>query len=147
LWALLPLVATERLGLAADGYGALFGALGVGAIAGALGLGRIRARLATNGTLGVGGVLYAGALAAVAVVPGFPAARAALVVAGLAWMAVPAPLQAELQLALPAWVRARSLAVYTVTFMGAQAAGALLWGLAANRAGLQPAILLAAAVL
>jgi MFS family permease len=36
LWALLPLIARQRLGLGADGYGALFAALGVGAIAGAL---------------------------------------------------------------------------------------------------------------
>ena len=36
LWALLPLIASQRLGLGADGYGALFGALGVGAIVGAL---------------------------------------------------------------------------------------------------------------
>jgi hypothetical protein len=43
LWALLPLVAAERLGLAADGYGALFGALGVGAIVGALILGWVQA--------------------------------------------------------------------------------------------------------
>ena len=35
LWALLPLIASQRLGLGADGYGALFGAFGVGAIVGA----------------------------------------------------------------------------------------------------------------
>ena len=35
LWALLALVASQRLGLGADGYGALFGALGLGAILGA----------------------------------------------------------------------------------------------------------------
>ena len=40
LWALLPLVATERLGLGANGYGLLLGALGVGAIAGAFTLPR-----------------------------------------------------------------------------------------------------------
>jgi predicted MFS family arabinose efflux permease len=146
LWALLPLVASRRLGLGADGYGALFGALGVGAIAGALVLGRVRTRLSTNGTLGAGGVLYAAALAAVVVVPGFSAALVVLAAAGLAWMAVTSTLQAELQLVLPAWVRARGLATYTVTFMGAQAAGALLWGLAANRVGLQPVVLLAAVV-
>ena len=147
LWALLPLVATERLGLAADGYGALFGALGVGAIVGALVLARLPAGLSTNGTVGLGGVLYAAALAAVVVVPSFPTALVALVVAGLAWMAVTSTLQAELQLVLPAWVRARGLAMYTVDFMGTQAAGALLWGLAANGLGLQPALLLAAGVL
>ena len=147
LWALLPLVASRRLGLAADGYGVLFGAVGAGAIAGALLLGRVQARLATNGTLALGGGLYAGALAAVALLPGFPATLAALLVAGLAWMTVTSTLQAELQLVLPAWVRARGLSIYTLTFMGAQTAGALLWGLAASRAGLQPAVLLAAGVL
>ena len=146
LWGLLPLIASQRLGLAADGYGALFGALGVGAIVGALILGRVSARLSTNGMLGMGGVLYAVALAAVVAVPSFPAALAALVFAGLAWMAVTSTLQAELQLVLPVWVRARALAIYTVTFMGSQAAGALLWGLAANRIGLQPTVLLAAVV-
>ena len=35
LWALLPLIATRRLGLGSDGYGLLLGALGVGAIGGA----------------------------------------------------------------------------------------------------------------
>ena len=35
LWALLPLVARDQLGLGPGGYGALFGALGVGAITGA----------------------------------------------------------------------------------------------------------------
>jgi MFS family permease len=144
LWALLPIVASQRLGLEADGYGALFAALGVGAIAGALILGRVRSRASTNGMLGMGGVLYAAALAAVVVVPSFPAAVAALVFAGLAWMAVTSTLQAELQLGLPVWVRARSLAIYTVTFMGSQAAGALLWGVAADRVGLQPTVLLAA---
>ena len=146
LWGLLPLIASQRLGLAADGYGALFGALGVGAIVGALILGRVSARLSTNGMLGMGGVLYAVALAAVVAVPSFPAALAALVFAGLAWMAVTSTLQAELQLVLPVWVRARALGIYTVTFMGSQAAGALLWGLAANRIGLQPTVLLAAVV-
>jgi hypothetical protein len=144
LWALLPIVASQRLGLAADGYGALFAALGVGAIVGALILGRVRTRVSTNAMLGMGGVLYAAALAAVVVVPSIPAAVTELVFAGLAWMAVTSTLQAELQLVLPVWVRARSLAIYTVTFMGSQAAGALLSGLAADRVGLQPILLLAA---
>jgi MFS family permease len=32
LWALLPLIASRHLGVGADGFGALFGALGVGAV-------------------------------------------------------------------------------------------------------------------
>jgi MFS family permease len=146
LWALLPLIASRRLGVGADGYGALFGALGVGAVLGALALGRMTSRLSTNAALAAGGTLYAAALAVVIGAPGLLSGLAILVFSGMAWMAVTSTLQAELQMVLPAWVRARGFAIYTVTFMGAQTAGALIWGLAAERAGLEPAVLGAAAL-
>jgi MFS family permease len=147
LWALLPLIASQRLGLGADGYGALFAGLGVGAILGALVLGWLKTSLSTNGILGAAGVVYAAAQAVIILVPSFPAALATLVLSGLAWMAVTSTLQAELQMVLPMWVRARGVAIYTVTFTGSMTAGAVLWGLVANRIGLQPALLLAAAIL
>jgi MFS family permease len=146
LWALLPLIASRHLGLGADGYGALFGALGLGAILGAVVLAQVMRRLSTNAALGAGGTLYAAALAAVILAPGFLSALVTLVLSGMAWMAVTSTLQAELQLVLPAWVRARGFAVDTVTFMGSQTAGALIWGLTAERTGLKPAVLVAAAV-
>jgi MFS family permease len=147
LYALLPLVASQRLGLGADGFGALFGAFGVGAMVGAVVLGRVRDRLSNNGMLGAAGVLYAAASAALVLAPGFPAALATLVFAGLAWMAVTSTLAAELQLFLPAWVRARGLAVYMVIFTGSMTAGALLWGLVAEGVGLLATFLIAAFVL
>jgi MFS family permease len=109
-------------------------------------LGRVTSRLSTNAVLGAGGTLYAVALAMVILAPGFPSALVVLVLSGIAWMAVTSTLQAELQLVLPGWVRARAFAVYTVTFMGSQTVGALIWGLAAERAGLEPAVLGAVAV-
>ena len=147
LWALLPLIASQRLGLGADGFGALFGAFGLGAIIGAVVLGRVRDRLSNNGMLGAAGVLYAAASAVIVLTPGFPAALATLVFAGLAWMAVTSTLAAELQLFLPAWVRARGLAIYMVIFTGSMTAGALLWGLVAEGVGLQATFLTAAVVL
>lgn len=144
LWALLPLIATQRLHLGADGFGALFGALGAGAIVGAVVLGPVRARLSTNGMLTAAGVLYAAAMAAIMLVPNFAAALVILVLAGLAWMAVTSTLVAELQLFLPTWVRARGLAVYTVTFTGSMTVGALLWGLVAEGVGLQKTMLISA---
>jgi MFS family permease len=146
LWALLPLIATQRLGLGAGGYGVLFGAFGLGAMVGALVLGRVRDQLTNNGMLGVAGILYAAASAVIVLTPSFPAALATLVFAGLAWMAVTSTLAAELQLFLPAWVRARGLAVYTVIFTGSMTAGALLWGLVAEVVGLQATFLVAAVV-
>jgi hypothetical protein len=146
LWALLPLIATQRLGLGADAYGALFGALGVGAIVGAVVLGPVRRLLSGNGMLGAAGLLYTAVLAGIVLAPNFPAALAVLVLAGLGWMAVTSTLVAEMQLFLPGWVRARGLAVYTVTFTGSMTAGALLWGLVAEGVGLQLALLSAAFV-
>ena len=70
LWGLLPLIASRRLGLGADGYGVLFGAFGVGAIVGAVVLGRVRDRLSNDGKLGAAGLLYAAASAALVLVPG-----------------------------------------------------------------------------
>jgi len=146
LWGLLPLIARHGLGLGADGFGALFGALGVGAVLGALILGKVRTRLATNGTLGAAGALYATAVVLIVLAPNFVAALAALVLAGLAWTAVNSTLNAELQLFLPAWVRARGLGLYLVVITGSQAIGALLWGLVAEQTGLDAALLIAAGV-
>ena len=147
LWALLPLIASERLGLGADGYGALFGALGLGAILGAFALGQVRDRLSTNGLLTAAGVLYAAALAVIVLTLSVAAALATLVLAGVAWMAMTSTLAAELQLFLPVWVRARALAVFMLTFTGSMTVGALVWGLVAEAFGLQPAYLVAAIVL
>src|SRR5829696_2625472 len=128
LWALLPLVATQRLGLGADGYGVMFAALGIGAVLGALVLGRVRARLSTNAMLGAACVLYAAGLAAIVSVPNFGVALVILVFTGLAWTGAISTLNAELALFLPVWVRARGLAVYMVVFTGSMSAGALAWG-------------------
>ena len=146
LWALLPLVATQRLGLGADGYGALFAALGLGAIVGALVLGRVRTRLSTNAMLGTAGILYAAGLATIVLAPNFGVALVILVFMGLAWTAVISTLNSELALFLPVWVRARGLAVYMVVFTGSMSAGALAWGLLAEVLGLQTTFFLAAAV-
>jgi MFS family permease len=147
LWALLPLIASQRLGLGAAAYGALFGAFGLGAIVGAAVLGRVRDRLSTNGLLTAAGLVYAAASALIVLVPSLPAALMILVLAGLAWLAVVSTFAAELQLFLPAWVRARGFAIYMVTFTGSMTVGALVWGLVAEGVGLRPAFLFSAVVL
>jgi MFS family permease len=146
LWALLPVIANQRLGLGADGFGALFGALGVGAVVGALVLGWARTRVGVNGILGAAGIAYAAVLVLIVLVPTFPAALVTLVFAGLAWMSVISTLNAELQLFMPGWVRARGLGVYLVVMTGSQALGALVWGLVADRFGVAAALVAAAVV-
>jgi MFS family permease len=147
LWALLPLIASQRLGQGSAGYGLLLAALGVGAIIGALILGRVRARLSVNGLLVAAGLIFAAVLAVVVLVSNQLVILLVLMLAGMAWMAVLSTINAELQLFLPAWVRARGLSIYQMVLFGSQALSALLWGLLAAPFGLVPTFLLAATVM
>jgi MFS family permease len=147
LWALLPLVASRRLGLNSSGYGLLLAALGVGAILGGLLMSWIRTRMSANQFLLLAGALYGGPLFVVASVRSVAVVLIALLPAGVAWVAVLSNVNAEIQLFLPGWVRARGLAVYQVVQGGGQAVGALIWGLVADIGGLVAALLVAAALM
>ncbi|HEV2027045.1 MAG TPA: MFS transporter [Candidatus Dormibacteraeota bacterium] len=147
LWALLPLIASQRLAQGADGYGFLLGALGVGAIAGALVLPRVRMKLSLNALMAASGIVYAVVLAAVVLVSNAVVILIVLLPAGVAWMAVLSTINGELQLFLPAWVRGRGLSVYQTVLFGAQGFGALMWGVIAAPAGIVPTFLIAAAVM
>ncbi|MGV8909976.1 MAG: MFS transporter [Propionicimonas sp.] len=143
MWALLPLIANRQLGLGADGYGILFGALGVGAITAAFTVGRIGRHISANLLLSLMGLLFGIAFALTMVVPGLFAAIPLLIALGFGWTATAATLNAELQLFLPGWVRARAVAVYMMTFTGAQAIASPVWGLIAQHVSLTAAVWIA----
>jgi MFS family permease len=147
LWALLPLIATRRLALGPGGYGVLLGALGVGAIGGAFVLPQARARLSANALVAAASVVYAAALAVVALSRNLAVTVLVLLPAGVAWIAFLSNVNAALQLFLPQWVRARGLSTYQMVLFGGQAVGAAIWGVAAAVAGLVPAFLISAAVM
>jgi MFS family permease len=147
LWALLPLIANHMLGLGPGGYGLLLGALGLGAVLGALALPRIRGRVSTTASLVVASLLFGGTLAALVLTHIVAIDLVLLLVAGAAWVDVLATVNVELQLFLPAWVRARGLSIYQMVLFGTQALGALMWGIAAGRFGLVPTFLSAATVM
>jgi hypothetical protein len=144
LFALLPLIASHRLGLGSGGYGLLLAALGIGAIAGALVLPLIRAHLSTNTMVTVSSGVFAVVLAGVALLRDAAAVVLLLLPAGVAWTVVLSTLNASLQLFLPAWGRGRSLAAYQTVLFGGQALGALLFGVVADVVGLVAAMLIAA---
>src|SRR5207237_8664783 len=147
LWALLPLVATQRLHLGAECYGLLLGSLGGGAIGGALLLPRFRARVSANSLIAAASAVYAVALPLLVVVPSTVLAVIVLLPAGAAWIAFLSDVNAELQLFVPAWVRARGLSVYLMVLFGAQGVGALVWGAIAEPFGVRGAFLIAAAAM
>jgi hypothetical protein len=61
--------------------------------------------------------------------------------AGFAWMAIVSSLNVAVQLATPAWVRARVLAAFLLVFQGAIALGGVVWGALATRTSLRTSLL------
>ncbi|MBH0774870.1 MFS transporter [Nocardia bovistercoris] len=147
LWALLPVIARDGIGLSASGYGVMLGALGLGAVLGAVALARIRAALTPTQRLTVAALLFGLATAGSALLHSLPLVLILLVGAGLAWLLAMSTMNATMQLLLPAWVRARGLSVYLLVFMGGQAIGSLVWGVVAGAVGTVHALLTAAVLL
>jgi len=147
MWALLPLIAHNHLGLGADGYGILFAAVGLGAITAAFTMGRLKKRMSANTILSIVALAFAVAFALTMVVPGLLPALPLLYVMGYGWTATVSTLNAELQLYLPGWVRARAIAVYLMTFTGSQAIAAPIWGQIAQHVSLSAAVWVASGVL
>jgi MFS family permease len=144
VWALLPLIASEQLGLGAAGYGLLFAALGLGAVIGALCLGWVKQHVSSTGVLGLAGSSFALAFGSLVLVPVTWVAVLLLVVCGFGWTATVSTVISELQLFLPGWVRARAIAIYLMVFLGSQAVAAPVWGLLTQYLGLRAAVLTAA---
>lgn len=147
LWALLPVVAAERLGLGPDGFGLLLGTLGVGAVLGALALAPLRQRLPANLFLLGASLVYATVTLMLALGRQPVLMAVVLPAAGAAWTNVLAILNANVLLVLPRWVRARAVAFFLVVFQGGMALGSAAWGALADLWTTQAALVAAAVAL
>jgi quinol monooxygenase YgiN len=126
-------------------YGVLLGAIGASAVGAAFALPWLNDRLgpdrlAVTGTLGTA---LATAMFGLAHDP--VTAFGASLIAGASWMAALSSLNVSAQIALPAWVRGRGLAIYVTVMFGALSLGSVVWGQAAASTGIGPALLAAAA--
>ncbi len=147
LWALLPLVARDLLGLGAGGYGTLMGCFGAGAVVGALSLPRQLRRRSLNAVVTSGFLLWALATTLVASTSMLALAIVGACGAGAAWVTVLASLSAGTQSAAPAWVRARSVATNLVTNQTSLAIGSVIWGSVATYWGTRIALAASAAAM
>lgn len=147
LWALLPAVANGRLGLDAAGYGLLLGAVGAGALIGALIMPALKKRFTSAALFTTSIVVVGVATIGVTAVRNPWLAGLLLLPVGAAYIAVIALFNATLQLLLPAWVRARGLAIYTVVFHGAMSVGSATWGFVADGLGTGTAVAISGAAL
>jgi Transmembrane secretion effector len=144
LWALLPLVAQQELGLDAVGYGGLLGCMGIGAVAGGALLPHVHRRVASDPLVAGATVMFAVATVALASVQNFVVVSAAMVVGGLAWTMLMSTFTIAVQTDVPAWVRARAVALFMLVLQGGMAVGSALWGAVATHTGLPIALLGAA---
>ncbi len=144
LWALLPLIARNELGLGVQGYGLLLGCLGVGAVAAAAGLPRLRARTTIDQRVVLGTLAYAAGSAVPALWPNLWAVAGGLVLAGGAWLVLMSGFNTAVQSISPDWVRGRALSVYLLIVFGSLAFGSALWGAVASWQGIGPALWLPA---
>jgi hypothetical protein len=146
LWALLPDAAQDPLHLDASGYGLLLAVLGIGALLGVVVMPALRKNLKPNVLLASSAVMFGIGALALVWWP-LPVVLPVLVLTGVAWMATLTTLNAGMQLTLPAWVRARGMAVYLLVFMGTQAVGSFLWGAVSEVIGTGATLVVSAALL
>ena len=140
LWALLPVFARSDLHLSSGGYGLLLGAVGVGAVGGVVVLARVRAARSSDELVVAASLMFGASCAVCAALAWVPAATLALVLAGAAWITATSSLNGTAIVVLPAWVRSRGLALYTLVFGGGQALAAILWGAVAQAWGARVAL-------
>jgi MFS family permease len=143
-WALLPLLVRQQIGGGPELYGILLGAIGTGAVAGAFVLPIAKTRFGADALLATATSVTAVALLLFAIARDPGTALVACALAGISWIAVIATLSVAAQLALPAWVRGRGLAVFATVQFAGLAVGSVVWGQVAQTVGL-PAAHLAAA--
>jgi MFS family permease len=143
-WALLPLIARNRIAGGPELYGYLLGAIGASAVGTALALPWLKEKLGPDRLVAAGtlGTSFAMLLFGAAREP--VTALAASIIAGGSWIVVIATLNVSAQLALPDWVRGRGLAIFATAFFGALTLGSALWGQVAQMIGLPPALFIAA---
>jgi len=131
-WALLAVVARQDLKQGAMGYGILNGSMGAGALIGGGILPRLRKRVNADTILLVSTCTFIVTLAVMAFVRRPSVLILFLVMGGFAWTSTMSTINASVQLSVPAWVQARALGVYQMTFMGGMALGSVLWGFIAE---------------
>jgi MFS family permease len=138
LWALLPLLASQQLGLDSNGYGLLLAAVGIGSVGGAFVIPRARARLGSNVTVMIASAVFGVVIVVSALSRSLPVTLVVLVFGGVGWIAVIASLNGSVQAFLPAWVRSRGLSVYQLVLFGSTAGGSAVVGAVAQGVGVVP---------
>ncbi|NDP43581.1 MAG: MFS transporter, partial [Aromatoleum sp.] len=123
LWALLPVIARDQLGMGAGGYGLLSGSFGIGAVVGALLIPGQLQKKTLNAVVSSGVLLWTVSTLLIAATDFTVMALIGACGSGMAWVSVLASLSAGAQSSAPAWVRARAVAMNLVAVQSSLALG------------------------
>jgi len=145
--ALLPIVVHDLLEGRALGYGIMLGCFGAGAVCGALINRRLREHF-ENELIAQGAFVgFAISSCLLALSRYYVLSGGALVLAGGCWVVALSMFNVTIQLSTPRWVVGRALALYQTGVFGGMAVGSWAVGAAAERFGVDRALLGAAAVM
>lgn len=133
--ALVPVFATDVLGVAEVGYSVLLASFGLGSVLGAVLLGVAGAERARPGLVTLGFLLWSLCVALFALSRWFPVSVAILVAAGTAQMVSASMAQTIVQTWAPAAVRGRVVGLYNMATMGPRTFSGLLVGAFATASG------------
>ena len=147
LWALIPLVARDQLGLGAGGYGLLYGTFGAGAVVSALAIPEQLQKRSLNTVVRASILLWIAATLLVAATTFTTVALIGALFAGAGWVGVLSSLSAGTQSTAPAWVRARAVSINLLSLQTGLAVGSLLWGVLASIAEVRLTIAISSAIM
>ncbi len=136
VYALLPVIARDKLGGGALSYGLLLCGFGVGSMIAALLTARLRAQIGAERLVRFGVVTFALATAITGLSTSAPFTVLALIAAGAAWILVLATFATGLQMSCPRWVVGRAVAIGQACNLGGLATGSAVWGALAKEGDL-----------
>ncbi len=138
---LMPVMARDRLGLNAGGYGALLASLGIGGLVGALTMAGPATHWNRGRVLRTTGVIFPLLVIALAETTSLWVAEMLLFAIGIVMIMFNAMTNGVLQLRVPEEYRGRLMAFYSLVFVGlSQVVGAFSVGAIANAVGVQWAV-------
>jgi MFS family permease len=146
--ALMPVIGLTELHLRPCSLGLLFTSMGAGSVFGAVFvLPRSRARSSSNAITILANLLVAFVYLLMAFVRQAPIFMIVAALAGIGWSLGASELWLASQRAIPGWARGRMSATVIMASQGAVALGGIVWGSAAQAAGVDITLLVAAATL
>ncbi|WP_228895656.1 MFS transporter [Pseudoduganella aquatica] len=145
--ALLPLFVRDVLLREGGAFGSLMACVGGGAVLAAFVLPELRARFERRHLLAGAVAIFGAMLLILPLVRAWAVLMALSALGGVAWSTMVTSLNSAAQLSFPSALRARTLSVYLMAMALGQTGGSLLWGAAAELAGVPRAMALAGACL